>query len=157
MMNEDLKTYRKQAAGLEDKLSQFRIKAPHKPPKQVKFTSDIDAITDEMVFRFTLDDIQTELYNLKRSLVSSTTSEQLRKMFIDYTNEHLDIFNKFYKYGKLKGWTEIAPAFKTKPVHKEPLSVSEANHIWDHMICFRTNITTLITFLSMEKSKDGYT
>lgn len=42
-----------------------------------------------------------------------------------FTLSHLNNFEQLYKYGKLKGWMDIAPSFKTnKPVDKEKLSVS---------------------------------
>lgn len=128
-MNNDLAIYQKQVEVLEKQLKTYRVKAPHKPPTETKFTAKIDSITDETIFKFTLDDISTELYNLKRSLVSTTASEKLRKMFMNFTNEHLEVFKTFYEFGKLKGWTDIAPAFKTQPTKHEPVSVSETNHI----------------------------
>ena len=48
-----------------------------------------------------------------------------------YLLSHVQDFELLYKYGKLKGWEEVAPAYKTtKPLGKELISTSEAYHIW---------------------------
>jgi len=133
VMDSDLKVYERQIQILEKQLQKYKIKSPHQPPQETKFSTKIDAITDKMIFRFIINDIQSEIYDLKRSVLSTTTSEELREIFISFTDEHLKVYKKFYVYGKTKGWTEIGPAFKTKPVKKEPVSVSEANHVWDHL------------------------
>ena len=47
---------------------------------------------------------------------------------------HIDMLGQFYKYGKLKGWVEIVPPFRTGQVTtKEPIAVSEADHLWTHI------------------------
>jgi hypothetical protein len=46
----------------------------------------------------------------------------------------VDDFEVLYKYGKLKGYMDEPPAYKTaQPVKNEPLTTSEAFHLLDHI------------------------
>ncbi len=127
------KEFKKEVSYLEAEAKKYQIKAPPKPATEFKFTVQIDNITDKMIFRQILSDLMFELSGLKRATVSSTTTDNLRSNLIKFTMNHLYMYENFYKYGKLKGWTPVAPAYKVKPDGKEALSVSEANHIWDHI------------------------
>ncbi|WP_408956100.1 DUF3231 family protein [Natroniella sp. ANB-PHB2] len=71
-----------------------------------------------------------ELYSLNRTIASSTFNDTLRDQFIDFVSSHLKDYNKLHKYAKLKGWTDLAPKFKTyKPTTKEKLAASEGSHL----------------------------
>lgn len=71
---------------------------------------------------------------MNRAIATSTTNDNLRQLFFEFLNEHLEFHAIFYKYGKMKGWTEIEPAYRSnKQQDKEPLALAEANHLWDHL------------------------
>lgn len=134
MLNNHKQVFEKEVSILEQKSKHYNIKLPSRPPAKLKFTAAIDAITDEVIFRRIYRDLHTELLALSRTITSGTVNDKLRQMFYDFFLEHLDIYEAFYKYGKMKGWTEIAPAYKSsKAKGNEALSVSEANHIQDHI------------------------
>ncbi|MEJ6950355.1 DUF3231 family protein [Natronospora cellulosivora (SeqCode)] len=126
--------FEKQTKILENKSKKYNIKLPSRPPAKLKFTAAIDSITDEIIFRRIYRDLYTELLALSNSITSGTVNDNLRQMFIDFFIKHLNIFESFYKYGKIKGWTEIAPTYKSsKSNDNENLSVSEANHLDTHI------------------------
>jgi len=72
-----------------------------------------------------------ELLSLSSSVRTTLTNDRIRKTFTEFLFSHLDGLELLHKYGKLKGWEEIAPAYKTaKPSGKELISTSEAFYIW---------------------------
>ncbi len=126
--------FKKQAKILEEKSKKYNIKLPSRPPAKLKFTAAIDSITDEIIFRRIYRDLHTELLALSNTITSGTVNDKLRQTFTEFFLKHLNIYESFYKYGKLKGWTEIAPTYKSSKTNgNESLSVSEANHLDNHI------------------------
>jgi len=83
----------------------FKVKVPTRPPAQVQISAQLEEATD-----------------------------MLRSHFSDFLMGHLKDYEALYKYGKLKGWTDVEPAYKSyKPTDKEQVSVSEAYHVWEHL------------------------
>lgn len=123
-----------QAKLLEKEAEKYKLKLPSRPPKSLKFSTEIQEITDHFVYRRLFSDLLAELLAINRAVRTSTTNDNLRKEFVDALLGHLINFQTLYKFGKLKGWTDVEPAFKTaKPTKREMVSVSEANHLWDHI------------------------
>jgi hypothetical protein len=82
--------------------------------------------------------------SLSSAVRSTTTNDKLRNIFIQDFTSHFEDLDTLYKFGKLKGWEETYPTYKTSIVQtKEQLSTSEAFHIWDH-IAMRYEQTELI-------------
>ncbi|MTI59764.1 MAG: DUF3231 family protein [Firmicutes bacterium] len=134
LLNNHLKSFKKQINELETLSKKHKVKVTARPPEQIKFSASIDSVTDKRIYRRITFDLVAELYSLNRSVRSSLANDQLRNTLINFLFNHLDNYEKLYKYGKLKGWSEIEPAYKTgKVVDKEPISVSEAGHIWEHI------------------------
>ncbi len=134
ILQDHLDKFNSQIEVLENKARDHKITMPSRPPENINFSAKIDVATDKFLFRKTYSDLITELFFLNRSITTSTLNDGLREIFIDFTDEHIRLFKGLFEYGKLKGWTQIAPAYITyKPVEKEELSTSEANHLWDHI------------------------
>lgn len=134
LLENHIKSFQEQAKELENLSKKHKVKVTSRPPEYIKFSITVDSITDKRVYRRAFFDLIAELYTLNRSVRSSLVNDQLRKTFLKFLLSHLDNYEELYKYGKLKGWAEVEPAFKTgKVVDKEPISVSEAGHIWEHI------------------------
>ena len=134
LLKNHLNSFQQQAQKLEKLSEKHKVKVTSRPPEKIKFSATEDSITDKRIFRRAFFDLIAELYTLNRSVKSSLVNDQLRENFIDFLLDHLDSYEELYKYGKLKGWAEIEPAYKSgQVVDKEPISVSEAGHIWDHI------------------------
>ncbi len=72
-----------------------------------------------------------ELLSLNSAVRTTLTNDSMRNLFKDFLFSHLDGLELLHKYGKLKGWEEIAPAYKTsKPGGKELVSTGEAFYVW---------------------------
>lgn len=132
LLTQHLKHFQAQIDTLENIAKKLKIKVPSKPPEQIKTSTHIDAITDKIIFKRIYSDLVSELYLMSDTISRSRVNDALRKHFIDFLTNHLNDFKDLYEYGKLKGWTEIAPAFKTdKPDKKAEISTGEAGHLWE--------------------------
>ncbi|MCK8818037.1 DUF3231 family protein [Natroniella sulfidigena] len=130
LLDHHIRKYNNQIKILEQLSEKFNVPVPSKPPKDIKFSAQIDAITDKHIFRRINSDMIAELYSLNRTIASSTFNDNLRNQFVNFVSSHLKDYNKLHKYAKLKGWTDVAPSLKTyKPTTKEELATSEGSHL----------------------------
>lgn len=110
------------------------MKTPTRTAAQIVFSSKIDQITDQFIYELLITEMQAAIYALNRAVTSITTNDHLRDVITRHMLSHISDYINFMNYGKLKGWSKIQPAYKTeKDVVQEPITVSEANNIWDHL------------------------
>ena len=134
LLNTFLGHFKEQISILETHGKKFKIALPKRPPLDIKFATSLNEITDEYIYLKIFADLMAQLFSLTHALRSSTTNDAFRDYVIGDLTIHIKDFEKLYKFGKLKGWEEVAPAYKTAlPVTREQLSTSEAFHIWDHL------------------------
>ncbi len=128
------KHFDKQIEILEELGERFRIIMPGRPPLDVKFATRINDVTDEYIYKKIYHDLIAQLMSLIHAVRSSSTNDNLRNIIIQDLIIHFEDFDTLYKFGKLKGWEETYPVYKTSMPHQEEqLSTSEAFHIWDHI------------------------
>jgi len=126
--------FEKQIDNLEKLGKEFRIIMPNRPPVDVKFATRVNDITDDYVYKKIYHDLVAELMSLIHSVRSTSTNDNLRNIIIQDLIVHFEDFDTLYKFGKLKGWEETYPVYKTSIQQlEEQLSTSEAFHIWDHI------------------------
>ena len=129
-----MKHFDKQIAILEELGEKFRIIMPSRPPLDVKFATSINDITDDYIYKKIYHDLIAQLMSLIHAVRSTSTNDNLRNIIIQDLTIHFEDFDILYKFGKLKGWEETYPVYKTAlPHQEEQLSTSEAFHIWDHI------------------------
>jgi hypothetical protein len=129
------KNFEEQIDNLEKLGDKFRIIMPNRPPVDVKFATRINDITDNYIYKKIYHDLVAQLMSLSHAVRSTSTNDNLRHIIIKDLKVHFEDFNILYKFGKLKGWEETYPTYKTAiPQEKEALSTSEAFHIWDHTV-----------------------
>ncbi|MBK5240314.1 DUF3231 family protein [Clostridium sp.] len=127
--------FENQINNLEKLGEKFRIIMPNRPPVDVKFATRINNITDDYIYKKIYHDLVAQLMSLNHAVRSTSTNDNLRNIIIQDLKIHFDDFNILYKFGKLKGWEETYPTYKTAIVQeKEQLATSEAFHIWDHIV-----------------------
>ncbi|MEI6680512.1 MAG: DUF3231 family protein [Mariniphaga sp.] len=143
------KHFTKQIDILEKLGEKFRLILPGKPPLDIKFATRINDITDDYIYKKIYHDMVAQLTSLTNAVRSTSTNDYLRKIIIDDLTIHFEDFDALYKFGKLKGWEETYPVYKTSlPHEKEPLSTSEAFHIWDHISLRYEQIELIVLFLN---------
>ena len=126
--------FEKQIDNLEKLGKEFRIIMPNRPPVDVKLATRVNDITDDYVYKKIYHDLVAELMSLIHSVRSTSTNDNLRNIIIQDLIVHFEDFDTLYTFGKLKGWEEIYPVYKTSIQQlEEQLSTSEAFHIWDHI------------------------
>jgi len=142
------KNFEKQIKNLEELGKKFRIIMPNRPPMDVKFATRINDITDDYIYKKIYHDLVAQLMSLIHAVRSTSTNDNLRNIIIQDLIIHFEDFDTLYKFGKLKGWEETYPVYKTSINHlEEQLSTSEAFHIWDH-ITMRYEQIELISIFS---------
>ena len=134
VLDKFLKHFDKQVEILEKLAEQYRIIIPNRPPLDVKFATSINDITDDYIYKKIFHDLIAQLMSLIHAVRTTSTNDKLRTIIIQDLIIHFEDFDTLYKYGKLKGWEETYPVYKTNlPHQEEQLSTSEAFHIWDHI------------------------
>jgi hypothetical protein len=134
ILNKFQKNFERQIKKLEELGEDFRIIMPNRPPLDVKFATRINDITDEYIYKKIYHDLIAELMTLIHAVRSTSTNDNLRNILIQDLTIHFEDFDILYKFGKLKGWEETYPVYKTSINQlEEQLSTSEAFHIWDHI------------------------
>ena len=148
LLNKFQKNYEKQIAYLEELGKKFRIILPNRPPFSIKFETRLNDMTDDYIYKKVYHDLIAQLMSLIHAVRSTSTNDNLRNTITKDLIIHFEDLDNLYKYGKLKGWEETYPVFKTTVNHiKEDLSTSEAFHIWDH-ITMRYEQTELMGIFS---------
>jgi len=126
-----LKHFQTQTEQLEKEAKNFKIKVPARPVIDIKTSTRVDEITDKFIYKRVYADMLAEMLSLNSAVRTTLTNDRLRSTFKTYLLSHVSDFELLYKFGKLKGWQEVAPSYKTtKPAEKELISTSEAYHIW---------------------------
>lgn len=127
-------SFNKQIEALEKEAESLQLLTPRRPALDIKTSAKVDEITDKYIFKRSSTDMLVEMSSLTQAVRTTLTSDRLRKLFTEFLYSHLNQYESLYKYGKLKGWVEISPAYKTtKQQAREKLSVSDAFHVWDHI------------------------
>ena len=120
----------KEIAILEELGQRYHIVMPNRSPLDVNFSTNINDITDDFIYKTIFHDLIAHLMSLIHAVTSTNTNDKLRHVFIEDLTIHIKDFDTLFKFGKLKGWEETYPVYKTATPHEdEQLSTSEAFHI----------------------------
>lgn len=129
------KNFEKQIKTLEELGARFRIIMPNRSPLDIRFSTRINDITDDYIYKKIYHDLIAQLMSLIHAVRSISTNDSLRHVVIQDLMTHFKDFDSLYKFGKLKGWEETYPVYKTSVnQEEEQLSASEAFHIWDYIV-----------------------
>lgn len=135
LLKNHIKNWQEQISDLEKQAEKYNVKTPRRTPANIKFTANTDDITDFFIFNLIISELTAELYALNRAVISTTTDDTLHDIAKDHLLSHIKSYETLYKYGNTKGGMHILPSFNTdKSSKKEPLTVAEANNIWDHLV-----------------------
>jgi hypothetical protein len=139
----------------EDAAKALQLKVPKRPPYDYRTSAKINQVTDDFIFKRIYNDIVAQMYPLITAYRTSTTNDMLRKIIRNDLEKHLENFEMVYKYGKLKGWMDEPPAYKTsKSKLTEALTTGEAFHILDHIAQRYHQLQLTQFFLSFAHDKE---
>ncbi|MDW7650825.1 MAG: spore coat protein [Bacillota bacterium] len=139
----------------ENQAVRFQLKVPKRPPHNYRTGTKISQFTDRYIFTRVFNDIVAQLYPLVTAYRTSTTNDSVRKTIGKDLQEHIRSFETVYKFGKLKGWMDEPPAYKTaKTAVTESLTTGEAFHILDHVSHRYHQLQLTKFFLSFAHDKE---
>ncbi len=139
----------------EDKAKKLQLKVPNRPPYDYETSVQVDQFSDGYIYRGIYNGILADMYPLVTAYRTTTTNDSVRQIIQDDLVEHLSSFELLYKYGKLKGWMDEPPAYKTfAPTTTEPLTAGEAFHILDHISHRYHQIQLTELYLTFTHDKD---
>ncbi len=145
----------KHVINYEDKAKKLQLKVSKRPPYDYKTSAKINQITDDFIFKRVYNDIVAQMYPLITAYRTSTTNDSVRKIIRNDLEDHLKHFELIYKYGKLKGWMDEPPAYKTfKSKLTEALTTGEAFHLLDHISQRYHQLQLTQFFLSFAHDKE---
>lgn len=126
--------FSKQINKMEKEAVKFKIKLPTRPPSDVKVTAQIKEVTDRFIYDRLLAELLKAILSLSRSARTTYINDNIRGKFQEFLLQLVTKFGVLHKYGESKGWDPVFPSYKTNNSEgNEPLTVSEAFHIWHHL------------------------
>ncbi len=128
VLDEFQKNFENQINNLEKLGEKFRIIMPNRPPVDVKFATRLNDITDDYIYKKIYHDLVAQLMSLSHAVRSTSTNDNLRGIIIQDLKTHFQDFDTLYKFGKLKGWEETYPTYKTAIVQVRRSSFPRQKH-----------------------------
>lgn len=76
-------------------------------------TVDPEIVTDQSAYRIIFTGMQSATDLHIRAVLNTIRNDRLRKTFFDFLQSEINLYDKFVKYGKAKGWLHIVPTYIT--------------------------------------------
>ena len=111
ILKHGLNIYNKQVSTLEKLALKLNIPLPNRPALPVTSPIDPEVITDRFMYRIILNLQLTSLDTHVRAIIETIKNEALRKLWTEYLNTEMENYDKYLKYGKIKGWTRVIPIY----------------------------------------------
>jgi len=119
---------------IEKQMNTYQLLLPDRPPKSVRTPSNTEALEDKFIATRFISLFQENVTQQLRFIRTSLTNDDVRKMFVKFLKDEVDLYNNAIKYVKLKGWLGTPPMYKQVPEgSKEFLDAGEAFHLFDHL------------------------
>ncbi len=109
-------TLNKQIKELEQQVLKYGVIFPERPPAHQIMTIDPETLTDSFMYSVIFTGIVEAMDLHMRAVIETIKNDALRDLFLGLLKEEVNIFDKYLKYGKTKGWTKVTP------IYGEPLS-----------------------------------
>lgn len=140
---------------VENMMSNFRIRTPDSPRKEVSAFVNSQATPDELIGKYLLLIAQERIEMLVRCLRNAQYIDVIRDFFIYLINEDIKNLNSIIKYLKLKGWIEPPLLFQNVPPDcNEKINVAESYHIWNHLVFRYINSEQTTLFIQLVHDGD---
>lgn len=155
IINIYLKEFNKNIKILEKEVTNYNVRAPIANPQGFNTSVNSELFQDQYIAKDIFLLVNGHVENLLRSLRSTMTNDQLRKVFYNMAKETISKSDKIVKYLKLKGWIETPPLYHdTTNDIDEKLTTYEAYQLWNHLIFRYDNIRQTQIFESFAFDKD---
>ena len=111
ILQHGLYIYNKQVNHLEQLALKLNVPLPNRPTLPVTSPIDPETITDKFMYRIILSWELTSLDTHVRAIIETIRNDSLRKLWSELLNAELEYYDKYLKYGKMKGWTRVVPIY----------------------------------------------
>ncbi|MEW6182575.1 MAG: DUF3231 family protein [Bacillota bacterium] len=101
----------KQVDELEAAMDSFKLPLPPRPPKSVNVDGSSQVMNDRYIFRDIFASCENLLSTLLHTVRTYITNDPMRKLFIRHLQQEIEAYDDLCKYGRVKGWFEVPPAF----------------------------------------------
>lgn len=119
---------------IEKQMNAYQLLLPERPPKSVRTPTNTEAYEDKYIASRYTSLLQDNITQQLRFIRTSLTNDDVRKMFVQFIKEEVDLYDSAVKYIKLKGWINTPPMYKQVPEGStEILDAGEAFHLFDHL------------------------
>jgi len=106
-----IKTLKKQINILEKELQYFGIPAPKRPSKLTMKPNNKEILFDDHMYRTLLIGLRTVATLHARTIKEITYNDRIRGIFRKMMADELFYINKYFMYGKIKGWFHTIPKY----------------------------------------------
>jgi len=103
--------FNKQVNHLEQLALKLNVPLPNRPTPPVMSPIDPETIKDKFMYRNILSWLLTALDTHVRAIIETIRNDSLRKLWSELLNTELEYYDKYLKYGKMKGWTRVVPIY----------------------------------------------
>lgn len=139
---------------LEQALVRYGIKGPDAHVLTANTLANSDIIRDQLIATDVFVMLQEHVEMLLMAIGSSTTNDNVRKIFIDMVHKDLEQLSFAVKYCKTKGWLYVPPMFPQSSDVYAKIDAAEAFNLWSHLTYRYDNLQLTQIFLSMANDGD---
>lgn len=111
VVNDGLEVLNFEVNKLETIMKEYAIPMPEKPPEKANITMDLNAITDKAIYRYIKAGIKEAIVMLAEYYTEAQKST-FRELFYLLMKKEMELYDRFYEYGKLKGYLNEVPIFR---------------------------------------------
>lgn len=111
ILQHGLYVFNKQVNQLEKLALKLKVPLPNRPTLPVMSPIDPETIKDKFMYRNILSWELTALDTHVRAIIETIRNDSLRKLWNDHLSAELEYYEKYLKYGKMKGWTRVVPIY----------------------------------------------
>ena len=111
ILQHGLYIYKKQLESLEKLALKLNVPLPNRAAAPITSPIDPETITDKFMYRIILSWELSSLDAHVRAIIETIRNDTMRKLWSGLLNTELEYYDKYLKYGKLKGWTRVVPMY----------------------------------------------
>lgn len=111
ILQHGLYIFNKQASHLEQLALKLNVPLSNRPTQPETTPIDPETIKDKFMYRNILSSELTSLDFHVRAIIETIRNDSLRKLWSELLNTELEYYDKYLKYGKLKGWIRVVPIY----------------------------------------------
>lgn len=137
---------------LEGELRKYGIAGADKNRKAVNTSANTEVLYDEFIAQEFFIFAQENVEQLLRALRTTTTSDHLRNLFMNFTKKAIERLDKIIVYLNLKGWLDVPPLYLQAPAYaRGKIAAGGAFHLWDHLTFRYDNISQTEIYHAFDK------